>query len=260
MRGQPVAVISAGASGIGLTCARALAAEDYRVLTLDMDADAVEAFQAEFGAGTALRCDVSDAGQVDAAWGDLVASSSRVDLLVNNAGIAGPQQPVEEVDVDAWRHTLDTNLSSVFYLTRLAIPVMKAQRSGIILNMSSSAGRYGCPNRSPYVASKWAVIGLAQTWAMELGPWNIRVNALCPGSVGGERIERVIHKDADERGVEPDAIRTIYHRQSSLRAFASGEDVAAMVCFLAGPGGRMISGQTIGIDGHTESLANWLDE
>ena len=124
------------------------------------------------------------------------------------------QQPVEEIGVDAWRHTLDTNLSSVFYLTRLVIPLMKAQRSGIILNMSSSAGRYGCPNRSPYVASKWAVIGLAQTWAMELGPWNIRVNALCPGSVGGERIERVIHKDAEERGVEPDAIRTIYQRQN----------------------------------------------
>ena len=259
MRGQPVAVISAGASGIGLTCARALAAEDYRVLTLDMDEDAVEAFRAEFGAGTAWRCDVSDAGQVEAAWGDLVASSGRVDLLVNNTGIAGPQQPVEEIGVDAWRHTLDTNLSSVFYLTRLVIPLMKAQRSGIILNMSSSAGRYGCPNRSPYVASKWAVIGLAQTWAMELGPWNIRVNALCPGSVGGERIDRVIDRDAAERGMTPDEIRKVYQRQSSLRDFVSPEDIAAMVCFLAGPGGRMISGQTFGIDGHTESLANWLD-
>ena len=136
---------------------------------------------------------------------------------------------------------------------------MKAQRSGVILNMSSSAGRSGCPLRSPYVASKWAAIGLTETWAMELGPWNIRVNAICPGSVGGERIERVIQRDAEERGVSAEEIRTVYQRQSSLRDFASAEDIAAMVCFLSGPGGRMVSGQTIGIDGHTESLANWLD-
>jgi len=260
MTDQPTAVISAGASGIGLVCARALSREGYRVLTLDIDAHAVAAYESEFGNGTALLCDVSDAGQVEAAWSKLMASSNRVDLLMNNAGIAGPQQPVEEIAVEAWQQTINTDLGSMFFLTRLAIPAMKSRRSGLILNMSSSAGRYGCPNRSPYVAAKWAAIGLAQTWAMELGPWNIRVNALCPGSVGGERIERVIHKDAEERGVDPDAIRTIYQRQSSLRAFASAEDIAAMVCFLAGPGGRMISGQTIGIDGHTESLANWLDD
>ncbi len=260
MTDQPTAVISAGASGIGLVCARALSREGYRVLTLDIDAHAVAAYESEFGNGTALLCDVSDAAQVEAAWSKLMASSNRVDLLMNNAGIAGPQQPVEEIAVEAWQQTINTDLGSMFFLTRLAIPAMKSRRSGLILNMSSSAGRYGCPNRSPYVAAKWAAIGLAQTWAMELGPWNIRVNALCPGSVGGERIERVIHKDAEERGVDPDAIRTIYQRQSSLRAFASAEDIAAMVCFLAGPGGRMISGQTIGIDGHTESLANWLDD
>ena len=260
MNDQPTAVISAGASGIGLVCARALRAEGYRVLTLDIDAEAVAAFESEFGEGAGLYCDVSDAGQVETAWNRLMATSDRVDVLLNNAGIAGPQQPVEDISVAAWEQTLQTDLSSQFYLARLAIPLMKQRRAGLILNMSSSAGRYGCPNRSPYVAAKWAVIGLAQTWAMELGPWNIRVNALCPGSVGGERIERVIHKDAEERDVDPDAIRTIYQRQSSLRSFASAEDIAAMVCFLAGPGGRMISGQTIGIDGHTESLANWLDD
>ena len=259
MTDQSVAVISAGASGIGLVCARALFAESYRVLTLDIDADAVEAFQAEFGSGTGVCCDVSDPAQVEMAWQHLVGSSGRVDLLLNNAGIAGPQQPVEDMAVDAWQRTIDTDLNSVFYLTRLAIPAMKAQRGGLILNMSSSAGRYGCPNRSPYVAAKWAVIGLAQTWAMELGPWNIRVNAICPGSVGGERIDRVIDLDAAERGMSPEEIRRVYQRQSSLRDFASAEDIAAMVCFLAGPGGRMISGQTLGIDGHTESLANWLD-
>ena len=259
MTDQPVAIISAGASGIGLSCARALAAAGYRVLTLDINVEAVAAFEAEFGEGTAVVCDVSHPAQVETAFASLMGACDRVDVLLNNAGIAGPQQPVEEIEVEAWQSTINTDLNSLFYLTRLVIPLMKLQRSGVILNMSSSAGRYGCPLRSPYVASKWAAIGLAQTWAMELGPWNIRVNVLCPGSVGGERIERVIQRDAEERGVSAEDIRTVYQRQSSLRDFASTEDIAAMVCFLSGPGGRMVSGQTIGIDGHTESLANWLD-
>ena len=259
MTDQPVALISAAASGIGLACARALAEAGHRVLTLDIDSDAIARFQNEFGEGSGVVCDVADAAQVEAAFNSLVDLHQRVDLLVNNAGVAGPQQPVEDIDVTAWQSTIDTDLNSVFYLTRLVIPLMKSRRSGLILNMSSSAGRYGCPMRSAYVASKWAAIGLAQTWAMELGPWNIRVNALCPGSVGGERIDRVIELDAAERGMTPDEIRKVYQRQSSLRDFVRPEDIAAMVCFLAGPGGRMISGQTLGIDGHTESLANWLD-
>lgn len=259
MTDQPVAIISAGASGIGLSCARALVEAGYRVLTLDINVEGVAAFEAEFGEGAAVACDVSNPAKVETAFAQLMKSCDRVDVLLNNAGIAGPQQPVEEIEVEAWQSTINTDLNSLFYLTRLVIPLMKLQRSGVILNMSSSAGRYGCPLRSPYVASKWAAIGLAQTWAMELGPWNIRVNVLCPGSVGGERIERVIQRDAEERGVSAEDIRTVYQRQSSLRDFASAEDIAAMVCFLSGPGGRMVSGQTIGIDGHTESLTNWLD-
>lgn len=259
MTDQPVAIISAGASGIGLSCARALVEAGYRVLTLDINVEGVAAFEAEFGEGAAVACDVSNPAKVETAFAQLMKSCDRVDVLLNNAGIAGPQQPVEEIEVEAWQSTINTDLNSLFYLTRLVIPLMKAQRSGVILNMSSSAGRYGCPLRSPYVASKWAAIGLTETWAMELGPWNIRVNAICPGSVGGERIERVIQRDAEERGVSAEEIRTVYQRQSSLRDFASAEDIAAMVCFLSGPGGRMVSGQTIGIDGHTESLANWLD-
>jgi NAD(P)-dependent dehydrogenase (short-subunit alcohol dehydrogenase family) len=144
-------------------------------------------------------------------------------------------------------------------MTRHAIPLMKAQRNGAIINMSSNAGLSGCPLRSPYAASKWAAIGLAKTWAMELGPWNIRVNALCPGSVSGPRIEGVINRDAEARGMEADDIRRVYQRQGSLRQFTDPEDIAAMVSFLAGPGGKKVSGQAIAIDGHTESLANWLD-
>lgn len=259
MADQPTALITAGASGIGLACARALTAAGFSVWTFDVNAQHVAAFEAEFGAGRALCCDVSDPNAVADAFAELRPSLERVDVLLNNAGIAGPQQPVEDMSVDDWQRTIDTDLNGLFYLTRLVIPLMKTQRSGLIINMSSSAGRYPCPMRSPYVAAKWAAVGLAQTWAMELGPWNIRVNAICPGSVDGERIDRVIHRDAEERGTTPEEIRRIYQRQSSMRAFVSADDIASMVCFLASPGGKMISGQALGVDGHTESLANWLD-
>ena len=132
---------------------------------------------------------------------------------------------------------------------------MKQQLSGVIINIASNAGLFGCPQRSPYVASKWAAVGLAKTWAMELGPWNIRVNAICPGSVEGPRIDQVIHRDAQSRGQAPEEIRARYEQQNSLRRFVTADDVAAMVTFLAGPGGVNVSGQAIAIDGHTETLA-----
>ena len=135
---------------------------------------------------------------------------------------------------------------------------MKAQSSGVIFSIASNAGLMGCPNRSPYVAAKWGLIGLTKTWAMELGPCNIRVNALCPASVSGCRIDGVIERDALARGVTPETVREVYKRQSSLRTFTRPEDISAMVCYLAGPGGQRISGQAIALDGHTETLTNWL--
>jgi NAD(P)-dependent dehydrogenase (short-subunit alcohol dehydrogenase family) len=256
---QPVAIISAGGSGIGLAIAQSLHALGYGLFVLDIDPHHVAEFQRVYGEGSATVCDVSDPQKVDSAFGAFRARHQRLDLLVKNAGIAGPQGALEDLAVDDWQRTIDTDLNSLFYMTRHAIPVMKAQRSGVIINMSSNAGLSGCPLRSPYAASKWAAIGLAKTWAMELGPWNIRVNALCPGSVSGPRIEGVIHRDAEARGLAPEDIRRVYQRQGSLRQFTDPEDIAAMVCFLAGPGGKQVSGQAIAIDGHTESLANWLD-
>ena len=256
---QLVAIISAGASGIGLSIAQSLHELGYRLFIVDIDPSHVAEFQRVYGDGSARVCDVSDPQQVDSAFSAFRAQHERLDLLVNNAGIAGPQGALEDIAVDDWQRTIDTDLNSLFYMTRHAIPLMKAQRSGAIINMSSNAGLSGCPLRSPYAASKWASIGLAKTWAMELGPWNIRVNALCPGSVSGPRIEGVITRDAEARGMTPDAIRRVYQRQGSLRQFTDPEDIAAMVGFLAGPGGAKVSGQAIAIDGHTESLANWLD-
>ena len=240
MTDQPVALISAGASGIGLACARALAEAGHRVLTLDIDAEAIARFQGEFGEGNAVVCDVADAAQVEAAFHSLIDPHQRVDLLFNNAGVAGPQQPVEDIEVAVWQSTIDTDLNSVFYLTRLVIPLMKSQRSGLILNMSSSAGRYGCPTRSPYVAAKWAAIGLAQTWAMELGPWNIRVNALCPGPLRTELLMKFLDTEAKKQ-------KRLVH--IPMGRFGEAKEMAQSALFLASDESSYTTGTEFVVDG-----------
>ena len=177
---------------------------------------------------------------------------------MNNVGVAGPTAPVEEIDPEEWDRTISIDLSSAFYAVRRAVPLLKKQ-GGSIINIASNAAMSGLPLRSPYTASKWALIGLAKTWAMELGCNGIRVNAICPGSVNGPRIDGVIDKDAQQRGLSADAVRDVYLRQSSMRVFVDAVDVAEAVRFLCSPAGRYISGQSIGVDGHTEGLSNWLD-
>jgi NAD(P)-dependent dehydrogenase (short-subunit alcohol dehydrogenase family) len=130
---------------------------------------------------------------------------------------------------------------------------------GSIISIASSVAFTGCPARAPYTASKWAIVGLNKTLAMELGPHGVRVNTICPGSVEGERVDAVIERDARSRGVTAEEIRNVYTRQSSLRTFIDAEDVANLALFLVSDLSSKISGQTIGVDGHTETLTNWLD-
>ncbi|WP_298170353.1 SDR family oxidoreductase [Novosphingobium sp.] len=256
-----IAVISAAASGIGLAIAEALCADGWLVYAGDQDAAAVAALGPEHDGLAAMVCDVSDAASVERfyAWveGDLLArGAAGIDLLVNNAGIAGPTARFEDQPVDAWNATIGVNLNGMFLMTRRAIPLLRQRAPGsAIITMSSTAGLFGCPLRGPYVASKWALIGLTKTLAMELGPEGIRVNAICPGSVEGPRIDRVIAADAAERGLTIAEVEHEYKRQTSLRAFATREDVTAMVQYLISPAGARISGQPIAIDGHTESLS-----
>lgn len=255
---KQVAIVTGGASGIGASIAGALLAEGFEVFVLDIAfPDIFE--PASLDECQMMACDISDSEAVASTIDAIFSASHRVDLLVNNVGISGPTAPVEDIDIQAWQQTIDTNLNAMFYVSKAVIPLMKAQHGGVIINMASNAGLFGCPNRSPYAASKWAMIGLTKTWAMELGPFNIRVNTLCPASVSGSRIEGVIERDAAARGVTVEAVREVYERQSSLRSFTKAEDIASMVCYLAGHGGTSISGQAIALDGHTESLANWLD-
>ncbi len=252
-------LISGGASGIGRSIAESFLAAGASVHICDVSGENLSDFLAANSGASATQADVSIAEQVDQVFSDLESKYDGLNVLVNNAGIAGPTAAVEDIAVDEWDKCIAVDLSGAFYMTRRAVPLLKQHGASSIVNIASSAGIFGCPLRSPYVASKWAMIGLTKTWAMELGPHNIRVNAICPGSVAGERVDRVIERDAAERGVSTQEIRDVYQRQSSLRTFIGADDVAGLAMFLTSDLAAKISGQAIGVDGHTESRANWLD-
>jgi NAD(P)-dependent dehydrogenase (short-subunit alcohol dehydrogenase family) len=259
MSDVPVALITGGALGIGRAIANRFAAEGLRVHVCDADPEAVRRFRAELPVATASVADVSRVADVDLMFDEIAANYGRLDVLVNNAGISGPTAPVEEISPADWERTVAVDLNGQFYCTRRAVPFLKSAGGGSIVFISSSAAFFGYPLRTPYTACKWALIGLAKTLAMELGPHGIRVNAICPGSVRGARIDGVIERDAAKRGRSAGEIRRVYERQVSLRSFVAAEDIANTAFFLASAQGAMISGQALGVDGHTESLSNWLD-
>jgi NAD(P)-dependent dehydrogenase (short-subunit alcohol dehydrogenase family) len=254
----PVALITAGAAGIGRVMAEAFIAQGYRVHVCDSDQAAIDSLLQVNPDITTSRADVSDIDQVAQVFADLVEQQGRLDVLINNVGIAGPTAHVENIDSADWDRTIAVNLSGHFYSTRQAIPLLRQSR-GSITNIASNAAFTGCPGRAPYAASKWGIIGLTKTLAMELGPDGIRVNAICPASVDGDRLNGVIERDAQRRGQTVEAIRNVYLHQSSLRTFINADDVANLALFLASDPASKISGQAIGLDGHTETLANWLD-
>ncbi len=255
---EQVVLVTAGASGIGRCIAETFLEHGCNVHVCDIDTAALDDFLAANKGAAGSVADVSDTQQADQLFQDIDSRWGRLDILVNNAGVAGPTAPVDAIEDHDWDRTIAVDLNGPFYITRRAVPLLKRTGGGCIINIASNAGLFGCPLRSPYAAAKWAMIGLTKTWAMELGPDKIRVNALCPGSVNGERIDRVIERDALERDMSTSAIREAYERQSSMRLFIEPQDVANMTLFLSSSLGAAISGQAIGVDGHTEGLANWL--
>jgi NAD(P)-dependent dehydrogenase (short-subunit alcohol dehydrogenase family) len=250
-----VVLVTAGASGIGRAIAESFSSLGARVHVCDVSDAMISDLRVTNPEISASLCDVSVPAQVDALLKEVESNYGRLDILINNAGIAGPAAAVEDIDLDAWQQTIDIDLSGTFYVTRRAVPLLKRSGGRSIVNMSSSAGILGCPMRSPYVAAKWAIVGLTKTWAMELGPFGIRVNAICPGSVEGPRIDAVIERDAAERGMTAEEIRSCYQKQISLGKFISVEDIANMVTFICSDAGASISGQALSVDGNTESLA-----
>jgi NAD(P)-dependent dehydrogenase (short-subunit alcohol dehydrogenase family) len=254
-----VVLITAGAAGIGRVIAERFLAHGCSVHICDIDKAAIDEFLAVNPGASASEADVASVSQVDNLFEDLTRRYGRLDILINNAGIGGPVANLEDISPEEWDRTVAVDLNGQFYVTRLAVPMMKSARAGSIINISSTAALFGCPMRAPYAASKWALIGLTKTLAMELGPWGIRVNAICPGSVDGDRIERVIQRAAAQRNKEPEEIRDAYQRQTSLRRFISPDEVANMAIFLASDLCGSISGQAMSVDGHTESMSNVVD-
>lgn len=247
-------LVTAGGSGIGNVIVGAFVEAGASVFTCDVDHALVAALRASRPAVGATVADVADEADVDRLFTEAGAHLGGLDVLVNNAGIGGPVGCVEDLSLHDWERTLAVNLTGSFLCARRAAPLLKAQRSGCVVNMSSHYGLFGGPTRSPYAASKWALIGFTKTLAMELGPHGVRVNAICPGGVVGERLERVMSLEADEKGLTCEQLREEWVRGCSLRTFVTPEDVAAMILFLCSDQGARISGQAIGVDGHTEFI------
>ncbi len=253
VRGQRV-IITGAASGIGEEIARQFLAEGARVHICDNSKETLERCVRDLPGLGATLADASDPAQVDRLFEEAAAALGGLDVLVNNVGIAGPTGEIDQIDPADWERTLAVNLHSHFYCCRRAAPLLKAADGGSIVNIASTAGLMGYPLRSPYAASKWAVIGLTKTLAMELGQYGIRVNAICPGSVEGPRMDRVIRAEAAAFGVSPESVRWGYERQSSLGTFISRADIAQLIIFMCSPLGAKISGQALAVDGHTETL------
>jgi len=247
-------LVTAGAQGIGLAIARRFVDAGADVHICDVDEQALKAAQESLPALSVSRTDVSDEAQVLAMFEALGARWGALDVLVNNAGVSGPTSRLEDTTLDAWRKTLDVNLTGTFLCARSAVPLLRAAGGGAIVNISSVAGRLGFSLRSPYSASKFGLAGLTQTWAMELGPSNIRVNSVLPGVVSGDRVERIIAARAEAGGVSNDAMREQLVEKVSLRRMTRPEDVANQVVFLCSEQGAMISGQSISVCGNVEHL------
>lgn len=253
MNGKRV-VVTAGAQGIGLVIAKTFVEAGAQVHICDVNADGLSAAQKSMPGVTASLTDVSDEAQVDAMFADLKARWGTMDAMINNAGIAGPTAKVEEITLTDWQRTIGINLTGIFLCTRRAVPMIKAAGGGSVVNMSSVAGRLGYPLRTPYSASKFGVVGLTKTWAMELGPSNIRVNAILPGTVKGDRVEQIIAAKAVAAGVSQDEMRTRFVEKVSMRRMVTAEDVANQILFICSPAGAMISGQSLSVCGNMEYL------
>ncbi|MGN7292476.1 SDR family oxidoreductase [Rhizobium sp. SAFR-030] len=247
-------LVTAGASGIGAAIAGAFLEAEAKVLICDIDAVALAAFAEQHPKVETLLADISNEAQVDAL---LDAASTRLgglDVLVNNAGIAGPTGAIDELSVEDIRRTLDIDLMGQFLVLRRAAPLLRVSDAGLILNISSVAGRLGYALRTPYSAAKWGIVGLTQSLAKEMGPDGIRVNAILPGVVRGARIEGVIRDRAIAAGISYAEMEAQYLSNISLRRMVEPEDVAATALFLASPGGANISGQAISVCGNVENI------
>jgi len=242
--------ITAGAGGIGRVIADSFAACGGRVFVSDVD----EAALAACG-HPGMRADAGRRLELEAFMDAALANLGGLDVLVNNAGIAGPTARVEDVKPEELDATLQIDLAAMFHCARRAVPALRASGGGSIVNLSSAAGKFGFPLRSPYAAAKWGVVGFTRTLAIELGPDGIRVNAILPGLVEGPRIRSVIRNKAAAAGVSDNEQTEKALSTVNLRCFVTQQDIANMALYLCSPFGATISGQAVSVDGGIEALA-----
>jgi NAD(P)-dependent dehydrogenase (short-subunit alcohol dehydrogenase family) len=252
MKNQRV-LITAGAGGIGRVTTETFVNAGARVHICDVVQSAIDETMKALKI-TATLCDVSDRRQVERLFADAKRHLGGLDVLVNNAGIAGPTGKVEEIAVEDWERCIAVDLNGMFYCTRLAVPMLKAAGGGSIVNLSSAAGRLGFPFRTPYAAAKWGVVGFTKSLSMELGTDNIRVNAIQPGVVEGERIDRVIAAKASALGISFEEQKQRSLEKVSMRTMVSPQDIANMALYLASEVGRHVTGQAISVCAGVEML------
>ena len=250
-------IISAGASGIGLATAKVCLARGAYVYLCDIDSKFLNKLNKHPLKNKKLfayLCDASNEYQVSDFFEKVKKKTKKIDALINNVGIAGPTGSLEKLKSKDWENTLHIDVNSHFYFTKKAIPLLKKSKNGSIVNISSTAGILGFPLRSPYAASKWAIIGVTKTLAMELGKFNIRVNAVCPGTIKGDRMKRVIRDKAKFTKVSTKAIEKDFVSMSSMKQWILEEDIGKMCSFLISSDGERVSGQAIPVDGNATRL------
>ncbi|WP_144636537.1 SDR family oxidoreductase [Bordetella genomosp. 13] len=247
-------LITAGADGLGLEMARVFHAAGASVFVCDVNEARLADLKQAFPDIHSQVADVSDEASVAALFEQVRQRLGGLDVLVNNAGIAGPTGAVETLDKADWDRTLAVNVTGQFLCARLAVPLLKASPAGVMINLSSAAGHLGFAGRSAYSASKWAVIGFTKTLAIELGPFGVRVNAILPGAVEGPRIRAVIAAKAETLGEPVADVAARYENQAALGRMVTARDIANMVLFNASDAARSVSGQAIVIDGFTQKL------
>jgi NAD(P)-dependent dehydrogenase (short-subunit alcohol dehydrogenase family) len=246
-------LVTAGASGIGAAIASAFAETGAKIHICDIDDAALAAFRKSLPNCEASKADVADEGQIASLFEIQRKKFGGLDVLINCAGIAGPTAGVEGITEEDWTRAIDVNLNGQYRCLHHAVPMLRESKSGNIVCISSIAGRIGVQWRTPYVATKWAIVGIVKSLAIELGPSDIRVNAVLPGIVEGPRMDGVIRARAKLEGVEETAMRVEYLKKISLRRMVTADDVALMCLFLCSPAGRNVTGQAISVDGNVEA-------
>lgn len=245
-------IVTAGASGIGLAVAQKFLNEGDRVFICDIAEDVLQqAIDANSGLQGATA-NVGDYQQVESAFAKAITEMGGVDVLVNNAGIGGPRDAIEDIDYQAWDDCIRINLSGMFYCVKQVVPYMKKQGSGSIINISTGSAKTGLPKRLPYVASKVGVLGLSHNLARELGEFNIRCNTILPGLMDNPRGRTLVDKLAEKENITSQEAEQEYLKYISMQTWIKPSEIADAAFFLASDAAKHITAQEISVDGNIE--------